>query len=113
MYGSALSEMQRHLVAGVHTINIGGTPIVLPSSERLQGLDLCGRCYLIAVINSGMIKFVVMLLSDRCHQQWYDIVMLLISKTDYHITKTCLHYSRKLGVTIFVGREYFNNCDCD
>ena len=58
-YGPALSEMQRHLVAGVHTINIGGTLIVLPDSTRLQAHNFCSRCYLVVEINSGTVTFVV------------------------------------------------------
>ena len=56
-YGPALSEMRRHLEAGVHTINIGGTQIVLPDSTRLQAFSFCRRCYLVVEINSGKLSF--------------------------------------------------------
>ena len=60
-YGPALSETQRHLVAGVHTINVGGTPIILPPSTKLQGFNYCGHAFLVVKINNGTTISVMLL----------------------------------------------------
>ena len=65
-YGPALSETQRHLVAGVHTINIGGTPVILPQSTLLQGINFnfCGHAFLVVKINYSMYDYICHVVVD-------------------------------------------------